>query len=251
MDGSLIVILEMVNKTRNSLLAPGITRFSRSQQYARRALWKRNKGTTPRKEKPAAPTTKTVPVKGAKNGKERVVSLKKAPRFYPAHDISLPVRAYKTIRPTKLRASITPGTVLILLAGRFRGKRVVFLKQLASGLLLVTGPYKINGVPLRRVNQAYVIATSTKIDLSKVKIDDKFNDDYFKRPKAAKSKKPTEAEFFGDKDQKPKLAEGRAADQKAVDAPILAAIAKVPMLGAYLNARFSLSKGQAPHALKF
>jgi large subunit ribosomal protein L6e len=42
------------------------------------------------------------------------------------------------------------------------------LKTLASGNLLVTGPYALNGVPLKRINPAYAIATSTKVALDGV-----------------------------------------------------------------------------------
>jgi large subunit ribosomal protein L6e len=177
-------------------LVPGISRLSRSQAYKKRALFKKAKQVAPAPKK-AEPTTKTVKMKGGKNGATRTVSLVKAPKFYPADDVPQPKVTRKTVRKTQIRSSITPGTVLILLAGRFRGKRVVFLKQLDSGLLLVSGPHKINGVPLRRVNQAYVIATSTKVDISKVKLDAKLNDAYFKVSKADKVK-PTAEALFGE-----------------------------------------------------
>lgn len=72
--------------------------------------------------------------------------LVQAPKFYPADDMKKPLKRRTVARPARLRSSIKPGTVLILLAGRFKGKRVIFLKQLPSGLLLVTGPFKVNGV---------------------------------------------------------------------------------------------------------
>ena len=86
----------------------------------------------------------------------------------------------------------------IVLAGRYRGKRVVMLKQI-NDTILVTGPFKINGVPLRRINPAYVIATSTKIDLAKASglNLDKFDEAYFKVKKDKKGKS-TEEEFFGE-----------------------------------------------------
>lgn len=120
-------------------------------------------------------------------------------KWYPADYIPKKLASAKTARNSKktakLRKSITPGTVLILLSGRFRGKRVVFLKQLPSGTLLVTGPYKVNGVPLRRVNQAYVIATSTKMDLSDVTLPD-IDDSYFVRDKPKDKKSTKEQQFF-------------------------------------------------------
>jgi large subunit ribosomal protein L6e len=152
--------------------------------------------------------------------------------------------------PPKIRGSITPGTVLIILAGRFRGKRVVFLKALESGLLLVTGPYKINGVPLRRINQAYVIATSTKVDVKGVDVS-KINDAYFSR-KNDPPKAEGEDEFFeGDAPKPAIVSDERKADQKKVDDVLLKTIAGVDMLEGYLAAHFTLNANDKPHAMKF
>ncbi|KDP21512.1 hypothetical protein JCGZ_21983 [Jatropha curcas] len=226
-----------VRVSRNPDLVRGIGKFSRSQMYHKRGLWAikaKNGGVFPKhdpKPKPSAPT-------------------EKPPKFYPADDAKKPLLNKRKPKPTKLRSSITPGTVLIILAGRFKGKRVVFLKQLSSGLLLVTGPFKINGVPLRRVNQSYVIATSSKVDISGVNVD-KFDDKYFAKQFEKKNKKG-EGEFFeAEKEEKNVLPEEKKDDQKTVDAALIKSIEGVPDLKAYLAARFSLKAGMKPHELVF
>ncbi|KAF4319425.1 hypothetical protein BBO99_00002111 [Phytophthora kernoviae] len=175
-------------------------------------------------------------------------------KWYPVDHIPKKLASAKTSRNSKktarLRKSITPGTVLILLSGRFRGKRVVFLKQLPSGTLLVTGPYAVNGVPLRRVNQAFVIATSTRMDLSNVQLPE-IDDAYFTKDKPAK-KNSKEERFFADQQTAgPMIAEQRKKDQKTVDALLMKKLADEPYLRAYLNAKFTLTKNDRVHDMLF
>ena len=59
---------------------------------------------------------------------------------------------------------------------------------------MVTGPHKINGVPLRRVNQVYVIPTSTRVNLDGVS-SDQINDEYFAKTQQKKQSKTEEAFF--------------------------------------------------------
>jgi large subunit ribosomal protein L6e len=181
----------------------------------------------------------------------------KTTKYYPTEDVAKPTkRAFKP-KAAKLRASIKPGSVVILLSGRFRGKRVVFCKQLASGLLLVTGPYGVNGVPLRRVNQAYVIATSTVVDAGSVKklaaAVAPVTDAFFARKDKAASKtslrKVKSADDFAALQKAP--AKALSDERKAKQAEVDAAITAKGTLEKYLKARFSLSKGSKPHAMAF
>ena len=161
-------------------------------------------------------------------------------KYYPADDFVAKKGPTPVRNSPRVRSSITPGSVLILLAGRFRGKRVVFLKALSSGLLLVSGPYSLNGVPLRRVNQRYVIATSTRVPLDGVDVSS-IDDSFFSRENEEKPEN-VEGTFTSDV---------RKSAQKNVDSKLAANIEKVKMLSGYLKARFSLSNGDKPHTLQF
>merc|ERR1711935_443995 len=187
-------------------------------------------------------------VTGPKKVAKASPSTGKSARFYPADDIPRPKhsRAKKHNAP-KIRGSFTPGTVCILLSGRFRGKRVVCLKALESGLLLISGPYKINGVPLRRVNQAYVIGTSTSVDVSKVDVS-KVDDSFFGKSGKSSARKSGE-EFFKEGEKKHEVSDAKKEAQKTVDTPLLKVIGDD--MKSYLAARFTLTKNDKPHAMKF
>lgn len=139
---------------------------------------------------------------------------------------------------------------MILLAGRFRGKRVVYLKNLEDNTLLVSGPFKVNGVPLRRVNSRYVIATSTTVDISSTDVS-KFNVEYFAREKLSRSAKKSAADLLNETAQPKEIKSERIQDQKTVDASLLSEIKKTPLLKQYLSTSFSLKNGDKPHLLKF
>jgi len=113
------------------------------------------------------------------------------------------------------------------------------------------GPYKLNGVPLRRVPQSYVIGTQTTVDVSGVKLPKEVNDDLFKKPQSAKKQKKDE-DFYEDGAKKPStIDESRKALQKTVDTAVLASINKTPMLKQYIASRFSLKNGDKPHLMTF
>jgi len=176
-------------------------------------------------------------------------------KWYPGDDVKKHFkRAGKVPKPTKLKKNIQPGRVLIILAGRFKGKRVVFLKQLKSGLLLVTGPHKINGVPLKRLNQVYAIATKTNVDLAGVNFND-ITDDYFSKTKVKKQQKSEQAFFAVNQAEKTPEEKERLTKKKetqaAIDKNLLANIKKVELLKQYLSARFTLYKRTRPHELVF
>merc|ERR1719453_469845 len=207
---------------------------------SKKPAYKNKKSTAPRPG-----NTKPWGAKSAKAAKEA----KKAPKYYPAEDVKMKLgNHHNTTKQTKLRKNIVPGSVLILLAGHFKGQRVVFLKQLDSGLLLVTGPYKLNGVPLRRVPQSYVIGTSTVVDVSGVNVPKEVNDDFFKKPKAAKKK---DGELFFEEKKEKTIDEARKKTQEAVDAKLVAAVSKDALLKAYLSSKFSLKNGDKPHLMSF
>ena len=184
-----------------------------------------------------------------KKNLEENKGLKLKKNWYPVADLkSHFVRKCKAPKSTHVNPKLKSGQIVIILSGRFRGRRVVYLKNLKSGLLLVTGPYKYNGVPLKRVNAAYVLPTNTFVKVDE-KIADKIEDDFFKKTEI---KRDTEKDFFVEnKIIKERIKPERKDAQNDIDTKVKKAVDEVPMMKEYLKNRFALKNGDKPHLMKF
>jgi len=152
------------------------------------------------------------------------------------------------------------------------------VKHLPSNLVVVSGPFRLNRVPLRRVDAAYLIGTSVQINLPEIlkKELSEVTDDHFSKKlkeKKLKQRSDLSKKYFKEKKEKgteksetgqkrkredtekdrkvKKRKTAKAAFQAKIDSPLMAEIKKQPELDNYMRSRFFLTEGQFPHALKF
>ena len=111
---------------------PACSSQGRSKSYHRRGIWavkKKNNGEFPKHAKQPKAEAKEA----------------KAARFYPADDVKQPLRRRDIKKPTRLRSSIQPGSVLILLAGQLGGHTGCWAAGL--GLRGLFAGYQANRLP--------------------------------------------------------------------------------------------------------
>nr|UXY87572.1 60S ribosomal protein L6B [Cryptomonas curvata] len=75
-------------------------------------------------------------------------------------------------------SNIKIGSIIILLSTKYQGKKVILLRITKSGLYVISGLYKLNGIPIRRVNPKYIFPTGVYIDISDINTKI-FSDEYF------------------------------------------------------------------------
>jgi large subunit ribosomal protein L6e len=228
--------------------------------------------------KPAAKAAATPAVAGDKKKKsgvekKKLTTLQKKCRLMKQkYTLGAPKRTSKRGYPqVKLRYRLRPkGTIVIVLGNctkLHRGRRMIFLKQLETGDLLLASPNTLTLMPTLQVVQAsYVIATTTRIPLTPACVEaaEKVTFNMFKKANSKKTtdKKKRDGSIFADDQTQAKSATVETIDpelEKTIDSELMKSIANfnkgdtldAAIMKKYLRTRFTIKNGEYPHQMKF
>eukprot|EP00477_Mikrocytos_mackini_P000576 GAHX01000615.1.p1 GENE.GAHX01000615.1~~GAHX01000615.1.p1 ORF type:complete len:184 (-),score=37.24 GAHX01000615.1:34-585(-) len=159
--------------------------------------------------------------------------------------------------PTKRFQQKTPvrqiGTIVILLDGKFAGKRAVLLSNRKNGNVLVAGPSSVNGVGLTFIESIKVLGTSVVLDISKVGFDFEtinFNDIRISREERRKNWHDSDREFMAEVKNTVDTDKVKELNDK-VNSVLVGEIKKQELLEEYLKDKFGLKAEDKFHAMKF
>jgi len=235
-------------------LKPGTLKYSKKELYKIEAFQKYlKKGIIPGE----ARAVRLVERKDKKTGK--TILMKMNPKKYPVPHINM--KKELKLKQMRLRKSIQPGVIGIVLKGDQRAKRVVCLKQIDSGLLLVCNP--VGDVAPTTVYHQLFLATKMKIDVSGVKIPEEMTHEYFhnKRQERRDYRKALKkASVLGEdrpkmrKSPEDKMTPERLAINKKLEdqlTPLITGHPEGETFVQYMKSLFSLGANDYPHRMKW
>merc|ERR1712029_193155 len=121
-----------VGRARNVPLESGVYKYSRSQMYHKKAIYKfAKKKATPKAAAAKKPAFVEKKVGGAKNEGTRKVAVQKPKFDYPT-SVKAVVKTSKNLfsrQKRSLRPSLSAGVIAIVLAGVHKGKKVIVLAK--------------------------------------------------------------------------------------------------------------------------
>ncbi|AEA38705.1 60S ribosomal protein L6B (nucleomorph) [Cryptomonas paramecium] len=122
------------------------------------------------------------------------------------------------------------GSIVIISFGKLRGKKAIILRTTKCQMFVISGPFSLNGISIRRIKPGHIITTRNRLDVDSVNTRI-FDDEYFIFLKKSRKR--------GNQDLKNRLKMAHALREIHIDRYLLNQISTNLFLKAYLKAKYT------------